>query len=97
MRLPRWRCAPRPPVTSRWAWARRSRPSAGRGPLRGWLLAAALADCCDVITIARSKSASTAVRTVTALVSALSAGTQIALARRLSGFAGGGRADGRWS
>ena len=69
----------------------------GPGPLRGWLLAAALADCCDVITIARSKSASTAVRTVTALVSGLSAGTQIALVRRLSGFAGGGRADDRWS
>ena len=56
----------------------------GPGPLRGWLLATALVDCCDVLTIARSKSASTAVRTVTALVSGLSAGAQIALARRLT-------------
>ena len=31
MRLPRWRCALRAPVTSRWAWARRSRPGADRG------------------------------------------------------------------
>jgi hypothetical protein len=54
------------------------------GPLRGWLLATALVDCCDALTIARSKSASAAVRTVTALVSGLSAGTQIALARRLT-------------
>jgi hypothetical protein len=56
----------------------------GPGPLRGWLLAAALADGCDAVTIARSKSASPAVRTVTALVSGLSAGAQIALARRLT-------------
>ena len=52
----------------------------GPGPLRGWLLATALVDCCDALTIARSKSAST----VTALVSGLSAGAQIALARRLT-------------
>ena len=56
----------------------------GPGPLRGWLLATALVDCCDALTIARSKSASAAVRTVTALVSGLSAGAQIALARRLT-------------
>ena len=56
----------------------------GPKPLRGWLLAIALADCCDALTIARSKSASAAVRTVTALVSGLSAGAQIALARRLT-------------
>jgi hypothetical protein len=57
-----------------------------RGPasLRGWLLASALADCCDVLTIARSKSASAGVRTATALVSSLSAGVQMALARRLT-------------
>jgi len=52
-------------------------------PLRGWLLASALADCCDTLIIARSKSASAGVRTATALVSGLSAGTQMALARRL--------------
>lgn len=56
----------------------------GPGPLRGWLLATALVDCCDALTIARSKSASAPVRTVTALVSGLSAGAQIALARRLT-------------
>ena len=56
----------------------------GPGPLRGWLLATAFVDCCDALTIARSKSASAAVRTVTALVSGLSAGAQIALARRLT-------------
>ena len=62
------------------ALASRRRP----GPLRGWLLATALADCCDALTIARRKPPSAAVRTVTALVSGLSAGTQIALARRLT-------------
>jgi hypothetical protein len=56
----------------------------GPGPLRGWLLATALVDCCDALTIARSKSASAAGRTATALVSGLSAGAQIALARRLA-------------
>jgi hypothetical protein len=60
--------------------------ASGRGPepLRGWLLASAVADCCDALIIARSKSASTAVRTATALVSGLSAGAQIVLARRLT-------------
>lgn len=56
----------------------------GAGPLRGWLLASALADGCDALTIARSKSASARVRTVTALVSGVSAGAQIVLARRLT-------------
>jgi Na+/H+ antiporter NhaA len=56
----------------------------GPGPLRDWLLATALVDCCDALTIVRSKSASAAVRTVTALVSGLSAGAQVALARRLT-------------
>ena len=56
----------------------------GSAPLRGWLLASALADCCDVLTIVRSRSASAGVRTATALVSGLSAGAQIALARRLT-------------
>jgi hypothetical protein len=56
----------------------------GPAPLRGWLLASALADCCDALTIARSKSASAAVRSATALVSGLSAGAQMALARRLT-------------
>ena len=55
----------------------------GPAPLRGWLLASALADCCDALIIARSKSASAGVRTATALVSGLSAGVQMALARRL--------------
>jgi hypothetical protein len=58
----------------------------GRGPepLRGWLLASAVADCCDALIMARSKSASAAVRTATALVSGLSAGAHIVLARRLT-------------
>ena len=58
-----------------------------RGPdsLRGWLLAAALADCCDVLAVARNKSASAAVRTGTALVGGVSAGTGMLLARRLKG------------
>ena len=55
----------------------------GPAPLRGWLLASALADCCDVLAIAGSKSASAGVRAATALVSGLSAGVQVALAGRL--------------
>jgi hypothetical protein len=56
-----------------------------RGPdsLRGWLLAAALADCCDALAVARNKSASAAVRAGTALVGGLSAGTGMLLARQL--------------
>jgi hypothetical protein len=62
-----------------------------RGPdsLRDWLLAAALADCCDVIAIARNKSASGAVRAAAALVSGLSAGTEMFLARRPRGLTPG--------
>ena len=45
--------------------------------LRGWLLAAALVDCCDALAIAKNKSSSAAVRTVTALISGLSAGTEM--------------------
>jgi hypothetical protein len=56
----------------------------GPAPLKGWLFASALADCCDALTIARSRSASAGVRTATALVSGLSAGVQVALARRLT-------------
>ena len=51
--------------------------------LRGWLLAAALVDCCDALAIAKNKSSSAAVRTVTALISGLSAGTEMLLAWRL--------------
>jgi hypothetical protein len=61
----------------------------GPVPLRGWLLAAALVDCCDALAIARNKSASGAVRAATALVSGLSAGTEMFLARRLSGLTPG--------
>jgi len=43
----------------------------------------ALADCCDALAIAGSKSASGGVRAATALVSGLSAGVQVALAGRL--------------
>jgi hypothetical protein len=56
----------------------------GPAPLRGWVLASALADCCDGLIIVRSKSASTGVRTATALVSALSVSGQMALAQRLA-------------
>jgi hypothetical protein len=56
----------------------------GPAPLQGWLLASALTDCCDALIIARSKSASAGVRTTTALVGGLSAGAQMALARRLT-------------
>jgi hypothetical protein len=61
----------------------------GPVPLRGWLLAAALVDCCDALAVARNKSASTGVRAVTALVGGLSAGTGMFLARQLSGLTPG--------
>jgi hypothetical protein len=61
----------------------------GPGPLRGWLLAAALVDCCDALAIARNKSASGAARAATALVSGLSAGAEIFLAQRLRGLTPG--------
>ena len=56
-----------------------------RGPvsLRDWLLAAALVDCCDALAIAKNKSSTAAVRTQTALISGLSAGTEMLLAWRL--------------
>jgi hypothetical protein len=62
-----------------------------QGPesLRGWLLAAALADCCDALAVARNKSASGAVRAATALVGGLTAGMEMFLARRLSGLTPG--------
>jgi hypothetical protein len=56
----------------------------GPVPLRGWLLAAALVDCCDALAIAKSKSASPAARAVAALVSGLSAGAEMVLAQRLA-------------
>jgi hypothetical protein len=55
----------------------------GPEPLRGWLFAGAVADCGDALAIATSRSAGVGVRTATALVSGLSAGAQVALARRL--------------
>jgi hypothetical protein len=57
--------------------------------LRGWLLAAALVDCCDALAIARNKSATGAVRAATALISGLSAGTEIFLAQRLKSLTPG--------
>lgn len=56
----------------------------GPGPLRGWVLAAALADCCDALAMATSKSASPAVRASAALVSALSASAGLAVAQQLT-------------
>ena len=56
----------------------------GPGPLRGWMLAAALVDCCDALAIARSKSASPAVRALAALVSGLSASAELLVARQLT-------------
>jgi len=56
----------------------------GPGPVRGWLLAAALVDCCDALTVASSKSASPAVRAGTALVGGLSASAHVLVARQLS-------------
>ena len=55
----------------------------GPVPLRGWLLAAALVDCCDALAITKTKSASPAVRAVTALVSGLSAGAEVLATGRL--------------
>ena len=56
----------------------------GPGPLRGWMLAAALVDCCDALAMARSKSASPAVRALAALVSGLSASAELLVARQLT-------------
>jgi hypothetical protein len=56
----------------------------GPGPLRGWLLAAALVDCCDAFAVASSKSASPAICAGTALVGGLSASAHLLVARQLS-------------
>jgi len=56
----------------------------GPGPLRGWVLAAALADCCDALAIATIKSASPAVRASAALVSGLSASAELLVAQQLT-------------
>lgn len=56
----------------------------GPGPLRDWMLAAALADGCDALAIATSKSASPAVRASAALVSGLSASAELLIAQQLT-------------
>jgi hypothetical protein len=56
----------------------------GPGPLRGWMLAAALVDCCDALAIAKSTSASPAARAPAAVVSALSASAELLLAQQLA-------------
>ena len=56
----------------------------GPRPLRGWMLAAALADCCDALAIATSKSTSPAARASAALVSGLSATAELLLAQQLT-------------
>jgi len=56
----------------------------GPGPLRGWVLASALADCCDALAIATIKSASPAVRASAALVSGLSASAELLVAQQLT-------------
>jgi hypothetical protein len=62
----------------------------GPVPLRGWLLAAALVDCCDALAITRNKSASVTVRAATVLVSGLSAATELWLASRDAGDSSAG-------
>jgi len=56
----------------------------GPGPFRGWILAAALVDCCDALAMATTKSASPAARASAALVSGLSAGTELLLSQQLT-------------
>ena len=56
----------------------------GPGPLRGWMLAAALADCCDALVIATSKAATPAARAAAAAVSGLSASAELLLAQQLT-------------
>lgn len=56
----------------------------GAGPLRGWMLAAALADSCDAFAIANSKSASPAARASAAVISGLSASAELLLAQQLT-------------
>ena len=60
--------------------------AANRGPgsLRGWMLAAALVDCCDALAMATSKAATPAARASAALVSGLSATAELLLAQRLT-------------
>ena len=56
----------------------------GPGPLRGWMLAAALVDCCDALAVAKSKSASPATRASAAVVAGLSASAELLLAQQLT-------------
>ena len=56
----------------------------GPGPVRGWLLAAALVDCCDALTMAKSTSARPAARASAAVVSGLSASAELLLAEQLT-------------
>jgi hypothetical protein len=56
----------------------------GPEPLRGWMLAAALVDCCDAFAMATSKSASPTARASAALVSGLSASAELVLAQQLT-------------
>ena len=56
----------------------------GPGPLRGWMLAAALVDCCDALTMAKSTSARPAARASAAVVSGLSASAELLLAEQLT-------------
>ena len=56
----------------------------GPGPVRGWLLAAALVDCCDALAMAKSKSASPAARASAVVVSGLSASAELLLAEQLT-------------
>ena len=56
----------------------------GPGPHRGWMLAAALVDCCDALAMATSKSASPAARASAALVSGVSASAELLLAQQLT-------------
>jgi hypothetical protein len=56
----------------------------GPEPLRGWMLAAALVDCCDALAMAKSKSASPAARASAVVVSGLSASAELLLAEQLT-------------
>ena len=56
----------------------------GPEPLRGWMLAAALVDCCDALAMAKSKSASPAARASAVAVSGLSASAELLLAEQLT-------------
>jgi hypothetical protein len=56
----------------------------GPGSVRGWMLAAALADGCDALAIATSKSANPTARASAALVSGLSASAELLLAHQLT-------------